>query len=464
MANTSDGLPELTLRTSPGLLKPPSRFPRDIQDADGHRRSSQDSILSGNFLHSPGNSDTYVASQSSEPRSPDGWGPSSKSSEMPNERAHHPSSSEAAITNHDVQIEYASHDHQRFWEAQREWMAAAFRLHPDIRSKLVDGETVLRLEDAWSVIEELSPRMLNINGSQGQTELLVHSQFDGPPASQTLPFIEEPEAHGQAVHVSESAQRYSDGPVEEDFAELYYKHLSAARYRSDDLINLGPRPGEDHAPVGYGDQNLGGSRVPSPNPSASFEYADRHLKLIAEIEFHEAEATRYKALCVKHDIKLDEDSEEDFDIEYEDMYQSLLQEVKHPGPRLDSMLTLNENRSQLHVGSAMRSLGSAQNLRIQDWQDEVESHHGRSDARYGLNLGSEQTPAILVSGLTEEPLPMGPNGENRVGKGGRPSRQHYRSKSTSALLRSNTPSLACGQQVWTPLALCPRLDSGCSFD
>lgn len=465
----SDDHPKLEVRTSQQFLKPPLRRPRNNSNPDSQRRASHDSATSENSAHSNDNSDTYVASHPSLPKSPDGWKSFYRGSDgEPERESTQPAFADIDRRHGEFRSQLSEHDEERLFKAQQKWMTVASHLHPELRSKLKDRTAVTQLDQAWTIIEEFGFQFLGVvddnavpHTDPGPEPLEVHSERPFP---SPLPSIELSQASPQLDIVVDVPGGGPKDPLREDYGELYYEHLSAARYRSDDLINLGPRPTENHASNSYNQRESGDMRIPLTNPSASHEYAERHLKLINEIEFHEEEAARYKKLCLEYGVKLDDDSEGDLDIEDEDMYQSLLQEAKDAAPRLDSLITLNDKRIAREPKIAVRPASSAQNLRILAWQTEVQSQSGSPNGGLASGTTNRSTLALTASELTHEPLSVSFNGNVRVSNDESPIRQHQRSKSTSALLRSDALRPSCREHIWTPLKFQQRCDSGYNFD
>lgn len=362
------------------------------------------------------------------------------------------------------------YDHElfRLFRAQAEWMAAVTELCPHIQPRFKDHDGFARVEEAWRDIQHIEPLVRNYH------QELKHMEHM-PDVVQTRSHLKYPYSpavshrdHAAVVPppelTVEAASEMTPSSVSTDYADLYYQHASAVRWISDDLINLGPRPDKGAQPF----QSLGNDDASGdypPNTLTPYEYAERHLKLLRDLSFERSEAARYKAICKEKNIELEDDVEGTDDSQSDDLYQSILADLEHGAPRVDSIVAVNTGEMLVPTYAPAAVTNTSQASRIEEWATDVASQSDKVVNGAGLQPPVPPGPTLTITEY-DEPAILSDNERIELHEGRPLKRRPYRSKSTSAItdIRPNSPNPAQRHRA-SFQSLCPsRSDSGCDFD
>jgi hypothetical protein len=241
-----------------------------------------------------------------------------------------------------------------FLQAGKEWMSAMMALKEEDETHLCDQKAMARAHEAWEYLQIHHSKLDTLETIR--TPGSYHLRTD----AQILPSPKSTE-HVRPQIVVYSPAESENGSIDPD-EQLYYHHVSAVKWRSDDLINLGPRPSIDRSVRSAIDDD-----DESPEILTSLKYAERHLEILGALAHHRQEAVRYRKICMSKGINLEETTEEDTDDQTEDIYQSLVDERELGAPRIDSLITIDQDSR--HV--TMPRLSPADSQRISAWATNV---------------------------------------------------------------------------------------------
>jgi hypothetical protein len=333
-------------------------------------------------------------------------------------------------------------ERNRFVKAQDEYMNTIKSMCPYLRREAANQEDFDKMEQAWRTMQDIAPLVHTYHDELNMLdEMLELSSFGKNDDLYTIsrPLSEVTGGSNGLEILVDPPHEHDAGSILPDFADQYYEHASAVRYLSDDLINLGPRPSVQDEPNSTRDADLRGTTSYSRITTAAYEYAERHLEILKDLEFERAEAARYKQLCQEHNIQLERETEADVDNQSENVYHSLLTELEHGPSRLESIVAVNQGQQQYSTNMPTSQAETTQDSRIAQWASSVASQSGR---------------------LVSEPFSMIDDVEYRVREERFHRRRPSRRRSVSPLLpgRDTTDIVTRSHE-----ALCrtpPRSDSG----
>ena len=324
-----------------------------------------------------------------------------------------------------------AYERNRFIEAGEEIMATIEYTGPSDERANLKHDHLDRMKDAWRSIR-------HHNHELNQLETLHNDLYTSDDTWHFSNGIHS-DTHAERPHICMSVytnrKRTSD-VSEADYAELYYENASAAKWLSDDLINLGPRPRDDLA-AQYDEAD---DEYPTEELSP-LEWAKAHLQIIRELRARRRDAAMYKRICLERGIALDDDTNDDAVSQDDDVYQYLLDRLEYGPSRIDSVIAVNHNQQAHRFGSSDSTTDPLQQVsRVAAWADEVESQIDPNEDESIVDAEARAPPIFTFTECDKSSSPKSANGSGVIHSGcNGPNRRHIRSHSSTFPMRASSP-------------------------